>query len=340
MTQKLGIEDLRFDWREAIEELQPDIVAITTPGKPHREMAEFAAQHGCHIASEKPLALNGTDAEAILVAVEKAGVKHAYAATGCYSPQFAVVRDLLATGIIGKVQEFEHICNFNFSNYLPYFWFYRLNDGGGCLFQVFTHMASHIRRITGGEFRAATGEARRIIERAPVVQTLHDWRDFLHTKIDPEVADAGEWKEIDADTGYVVLAQLQMPADYTISGIFRLSWRAVSGVPNHLTLYGTSGTIQLTGSGWPEQIRHYSNESQTWQDIPVSGPAVGSVGQSLTRERIQWGQLYREFVADVRGEGYAGYPTFREGWIDNQIIEIVHKGSGMTTLKRVSVSAS
>ncbi len=57
MADKLGITDLRFDWRQAIEEVRPDIVAITTPAPPHREMVEFAAQRGCHIAYEKPLAL-------------------------------------------------------------------------------------------------------------------------------------------------------------------------------------------------------------------------------------------------------------------------------------------
>ena len=57
MAAKLGIDDLRFDWRQAIEELRPDIVAIATPGIVHREMALFAAQHGCHMLCDKPLGL-------------------------------------------------------------------------------------------------------------------------------------------------------------------------------------------------------------------------------------------------------------------------------------------
>ena len=35
MEKKLGVAEVRFDWREAIEEFQPDIVVITTPAAPH-----------------------------------------------------------------------------------------------------------------------------------------------------------------------------------------------------------------------------------------------------------------------------------------------------------------
>ena len=85
MAQTMGIEDVRFDWRQAIEELRPDIVSIATPAAPHQGMVEFAAQQGCHILCEKPLGVNATEARAMLAAVEQAGIKHAYASTSRYS---------------------------------------------------------------------------------------------------------------------------------------------------------------------------------------------------------------------------------------------------------------
>jgi hypothetical protein len=36
-----------------------------------------------------------------------------------------------------------------------------------------------------------------------------------------------------------------------------------------------------------------------------------------------WNQLFREFVADIRGEGYSGYPTFRHGSTACEVIDIV-----------------
>lgn len=55
---------------------------------------------------------------------------------------------------------------------------------------------------------------------------------------------------------------------------------------------------------------------------------------SWTEDPVQsaWHQLVREFVADVRGEGYSGYPTFYDGWIANTIIDIVRRDQGWVTL--------
>ena len=55
-----------------------------------------------------------------------------------------------------------------------------------------------ITRLTGARVQAAAGEARRLIERAPVGPTLHDFREFMQTDIDPEQAKTGEWREVDA----------------------------------------------------------------------------------------------------------------------------------------------
>jgi len=43
-----------------------------------------------------------------------------------------------------------------------------------------------------------------------------------------------------------------------------------------------------------------------------------------------WDQLAREFVADIQGQGNAGYQTFRDGWIYQEVIDIVRAGNGWT----------
>jgi predicted dehydrogenase len=63
---QLDIADVRFDWRTALAELRPDIVAIGTPGDTHYEMVQHALALGCHVMCEKPLALNASDAQAML----------------------------------------------------------------------------------------------------------------------------------------------------------------------------------------------------------------------------------------------------------------------------------
>ena len=96
LAKRLGITTISLDWRRALSELKPDIVAIATPGVSHREMAQVAAEKGCHIFCDKPMGVDAADARAMLAAVRKAGVKHAYGATSCLEPVFSFVRDLIA----------------------------------------------------------------------------------------------------------------------------------------------------------------------------------------------------------------------------------------------------
>jgi hypothetical protein len=45
-----------------------------------------------------------------------------------------------------------------------------------------------------------------------------------------------------------------------------------------------------------------------------------------------WNHLFREFVADVQDNEDAGYPTFHEGWLHNEIIDIVRSGGSWTAM--------
>ena len=73
MGARLGVADVRLDWRAAIDDLLPDIVVVATPAEPHREMVEYAAERGAHVVCEKPLGLSADDGRRMLAAVEAAG---------------------------------------------------------------------------------------------------------------------------------------------------------------------------------------------------------------------------------------------------------------------------
>lgn len=148
MAEKLDIK-VRLDWRKALEELEPDIVSIATPAGPHREMAVAAAELGCHLACDKPLGTNAAEARAMLLAAERARVKHAYAATSRYDPAFAYTRALLAEGLIGQVREIEYMLHTSASPLWSYSWFHQLGLGGGGLNNGFTHQLGQVLFMTG-----------------------------------------------------------------------------------------------------------------------------------------------------------------------------------------------
>ena len=83
---KIGIDDLRLDWKQTIENLRPDIVSIATTTAPHREMVGFAAKNGCHVVCEKPLATSAGATHAMLEIVTSAGVKNGYSPTAALHP--------------------------------------------------------------------------------------------------------------------------------------------------------------------------------------------------------------------------------------------------------------
>lgn len=57
------------------ESVKPDVAHIATPAEQHASHAMLALNSGCHIYVEKPFAINSSDAEIILEAAEKAGLK-------------------------------------------------------------------------------------------------------------------------------------------------------------------------------------------------------------------------------------------------------------------------
>jgi predicted dehydrogenase len=261
----------------------------------------------------------------MLHAVERAGVKHAYAPTSRYGPLIVYGRELLSSGIIGQIREIETVTHFDCTTW-PYNWVHDLGQGGGFLNNLFTHKLAQVLRLTDGEAVAAMGDARRLIERAPIGPPLHDFRYLFQATAD-NLSDATEWREIDADFGYTVLLQLRLPGGQIASAMFQGSGASTHLPPEYTALFGTTGTLHLT-----DRIQHYDKTRKEWRDMPVPQAIIDSLPQIQDSVQRDWNQLFREFVADVRGDGYAGYPTFRDGWVAAEIMEIVRSGKNWTPL--------
>lgn len=331
MAAKLAIPQVRLDWHKALREFKPDIVSIATPAAPHCDMAEAAASMGCHVMCDKPLAPRADEARLMLLSVEQAGVKHAYGTTSRYAPAVVYTRQLIADGFIGQIREIESIFHGSAAAW-PYHWVHQLSQGGGLLNNLFTHKLGQVLYSTGSSVQAVMGQARRLVERAPVGPILHDFRQLFTESVDWNQAQTVEWVEVDADTGYTVMLQLRTPDGQTMSALFQASGAAAHPHPDYLAFYGAQGTLVLTGPNAPDHIRHFDTIRQEWRDVPVPQAVIDALPQVEDPVQRDWNQLFREFIADVRGEGNAGYPTFRDGWIAAKIIEIVRSGAHWTAL--------
>ena len=94
----LDISYASIDWGKALEDLQPDIVAIGTPGSAHFEPIMAALDKGCHVFCDKPLSSTAEEAKTLYLKAKEAGVKTAYAASYRYMSYVTFARAYWARG--------------------------------------------------------------------------------------------------------------------------------------------------------------------------------------------------------------------------------------------------
>ncbi|WP_461782796.1 Gfo/Idh/MocA family protein [Prosthecobacter sp.] len=105
--QKLGVTQGFADYRQMLSEVKPDIVAIGPRHvDQHRDMLLTAIKFGAKgIYIEKPFVRSPAEADEVIAAAEKAGVKIAIAHRNRYHPALAMAAKLIADGAIGRVLE-------------------------------------------------------------------------------------------------------------------------------------------------------------------------------------------------------------------------------------------
>jgi predicted dehydrogenase len=86
-----------------------DAVVIATPDDTHRDLVIAAFEAGLHVLCEKPLAYSVDQAEQMLAAAERAGRVAKIGFLFRHSPVVTRMHELVAQGLIGDVQLFEHI---------------------------------------------------------------------------------------------------------------------------------------------------------------------------------------------------------------------------------------
>jgi len=90
----------------AMRRLSPGVltpVVICSENSKHRKLVEQAAAAGVNILCEKPLATTTSDAEAMLYAVDRAGVALMTAFPVRFSPSFVKLKSQVQAGLLGDV---------------------------------------------------------------------------------------------------------------------------------------------------------------------------------------------------------------------------------------------
>jgi predicted dehydrogenase len=98
-----GYQSVETDWRKLIERDDIDVIDIASPNNTHAEIAIAAAKAGKMLLCEKPLALNGPEAEKMVAAVQKAKIPNMVWYNYRRVPAVTMAKQLIDEGKLGRI---------------------------------------------------------------------------------------------------------------------------------------------------------------------------------------------------------------------------------------------
>ena len=104
------VKSCETDWRKLVARADIDAVDICTPNDSHMEIALACVRHGKMILCEKPLALNGSQGEKMVHAVEKSKLPNLVWYNYRFLPAVSLAKNIVSSGELGKV--FHYRANF------------------------------------------------------------------------------------------------------------------------------------------------------------------------------------------------------------------------------------
>ena len=315
---KWGYASIETDWKKLIARDDIDVIDIATPNNSHAEIAIAAAKAGKAILCEKPLGLNGPQAEKMVAAVAKAKVPNMVWYNYRRCPAVSLAKQLIEDGRLGRIFHYraKFLQDWTISPELPQggagLW--RLDAkaaGSGVTGDLLAHCIDTARWLNG-EFDTVTAMTETFI------------KERKHTL-------TGKVEKVTIDDASAFLARFANGSLATFE-----STRYARG---HKALY----TLEINGENgsiaWDLHDLHrlqffdYKNESKIrgWRSIHVSDgdhPYCGNwwvPGLQLGYEHSFVHQV-ADFVKGLETGTPAG-PTFKDGLATDYVTDAVLKSA-------------
>jgi predicted dehydrogenase len=142
------------DYRQLLDEGQPDAVTIAVPTVHHLEVALDVIQRGIDLFIEKPIAFSVEDGTQIVSAAEEKGVKLFIGHIERFNPAVIALKDHITKGDLGRVFQIDAHRQGPFPS--------RINDVG-VVIDLAVHDLDIMRYITGSEMVRVYAETERRI---------------------------------------------------------------------------------------------------------------------------------------------------------------------------------
>ncbi len=174
-AEKWGWDEAATDWREVVVRDDIDVVDIVTPGDSHAEIAIAALEAGKHVLCEKPLANTVAEAKAMTDAATAAaasGVRAMVGFTYRRVPAVTLMRDLIAAGKVGKVQQVRAAYRQDWlvDPQMPLAWrLQKEHAGSGALGDIGAHIIDMTQFVTGLSVDSVSGVLDTIVKERPLL---------------------------------------------------------------------------------------------------------------------------------------------------------------------------
>ncbi|MGR4070316.1 Gfo/Idh/MocA family protein [Billgrantia sp. C5P2] len=312
-ARELGFARSTGDWKALISDPDVDVVDICSPNFLHKAMALAAIAAGKHVYAEKPLALSAGDAQEMVEAAERAGVRTLVGFNYIRNPASQLAREIVASGEIGELIHFRgrHNEDYMADPELPHGWRTRREAAGaGALGDVGSHILNMAEYLTGQRVAEVFGQLQTVISRRPLI-------------------DGSGMGEVENDDQ----AQALLRFDSGLIGNIETSRVAVGRKMGlAYTLTGTKGSILFDQERMSE-LQLYQNEGSKERrgfrtllmgpehpDYAAFSPAPGHGLGYNDQKVIEIRDLVEGIVT-----GRPLYPDFREAWRVNCMIEAIER---------------
>lgn len=214
-AEKHGIPRYFTDYRQMLNEPDLHVVVLCLPNHLHCRATVDAARAGKHVICEKPLCLNLREADTMIAACARAGVKLMYAEELCFAPKYVRAKKLIEEGALGRVH-FIKQSEKHFGPHMPWFWDVN-RSGGGVLMDMGCH---------GIEF------ARWLLGRPRATRVTAHCGTYVHRKITR------------GDDNALIIVEFAPSAVSSPAGAYALieeSWARQGGMDDRAEIYGDKG---------------------------------------------------------------------------------------------------
>jgi predicted dehydrogenase len=274
----LGIPTAHGSYEALLANPDVDAVYVPLPNHLHATWSIAAAEAGKHVLCEKPLATTARDAERMIEAADRAGVRLMEAFMYRLHPSWAAARALVDSGRIGRLMAVQSW--FSFYNDDPANIRNVLASGGGALYDIGCYGVNLSRMLFGGEPTRVTGFViRDAVNGTDVVASgILGFEDGLATFTCSTRAEDDQRVDIYGTSGRI---SIEIPFNIPPDLPTRI----------HLTAGGDPPVAPSTETMLFEPADPYAIEAEAFaaavlEDRPVPVPPTDAVGNLRVVERL------------------------------------------------------